>query len=377
VDDRFRISDADRDRVAATLCDHFAAARLTSEELDERLTAMLNAKTFGDLHRVLADLPEPAAVLRQADNFPPGCGGLERGYRRLLAFYPARYRRVHEEEMLAVLMTAAPDGKHRPGIADATDLIWGALRVRCQPQRGGAAPVWRDALAVLSVILPVMLLLLYTVQETRALQSVPGAFSNGFPLWALQGLTAPLAMVALALLRLHRGAALAAVALLAWLVYVTGWPGWSLVYGTANAYILLALGLQIVAVASSPGPRRGLQLLTWKHAAFVVLATLAVSTSTITSYPATLIVIAVISAVMALASSLGRWLLVLLAIPAWPFFASPFATPWAPLLRLDPALSYITQAYLPPLTLLALAVVTARRESVRSSWSPPASRRLI
>jgi hypothetical protein len=368
VDDRFRISDADRDRVAATLCDHFAAGRLTSEELDERLTAMLNATTFGDLHRVLADLPEPAPVLRQADDFPPGCGGLERGYRRLLAFYPARHRRVHEEEMLAVLMTAAPDGKHRPGIADATDLIWGALRVRCQPQRGGAAPAWRDALAVLSVILPVILLLLYTVQQTRALQSVPGAFSYGFPLWALRGLTAPLAMVALALLRLHRGAALAAVALLVWLVYVTGWPGWSLVYGTEDAYILLALGLQIVAVTASPGPRRGLQLLTWKHAAFVVLATLAVST--ITSYPVTLIVIAVISAVMALASSLGRWLLVLLAIPAWPFFAPPvFAAPWALLLRLDPALGSITQAYLPPLTLLVLAVVTARRESVRSSWS--------
>jgi hypothetical protein len=174
-------------------------------------------------------------------------------------------------------------------------------------------------------------------------------------------------MVALALLRLHRGAALAAVALLVWLVYVTGWPGWSLVYGTEDAYILLALGLQIVAVAASPGPRRGLQLLTWKHAAFVVLATLAVST--ITSYPVTLIVIAVISAVMALASSLGRWLLVLLAIPAWPFFAPPvFAAPWALLLRLDPALGSIAQAYLPPLTLLVLAVVTARRESVRSSW---------
>ena len=377
MDDLFRIPEADRDRVAATLCDHFAAGRLTAEELDERLTAMLNAKTFGDLRRVLAGLPEPAPVLRQAHNFPQGCGGLERGYRRLLAFYPARYRRVHEEEMLAVLMTAAPDGKHRPGIAEATDLIWGALRVRCQPQRGGA-PAWRDALAVLSVNLPVILLLLYTVWETRALQSVPGAFSYGFPLWALGGLTAPLAMVALALLRLHRGAALAAVALLAWLVYVTGWPGWSLVYGTEDAYILLALGLQIVAVAASPGPRRGLQLLTWKRAAFVVLATLAVAVSTITSYPVTLIVIAMIGAAMALASSLGRWLLVLLAIPAWPFFAPPvFAAPWALFLRLDPALGYITQAYLPPLTLLVLAVIAARREWVRSSWSPPASRHVI
>src|SRR5207302_7906103 len=172
---------------------------------------------------------------------------LERGYRRLLVFYPAAYRRIHEEEMLAVLMTAAPGGKRRPGIAEAADLILGALRVRCQPSRNGAEPAWRDALAVLSVILPVIVLLIYTVRETQTLPSTPGAFSYGFPLWALQGLTAPLALGALAMLRLQRVAALASVALLIWLVYVTGWPGWSLVYGTADAYTLLALGLEIVA----------------------------------------------------------------------------------------------------------------------------------
>lgn len=69
MDDRFRTSDADRDRVTALLRDHFAAGRITAEELDERLTATLNAKTFGDLHQVLADLPGPA--LRQANRLPP------------------------------------------------------------------------------------------------------------------------------------------------------------------------------------------------------------------------------------------------------------------------------------------------------------------
>ena len=62
MDDRYRTSDADRDRVAGLLRDHFAAGRITSEELDERLTATLNAKTFGDLRRALADLPEAAPV---------------------------------------------------------------------------------------------------------------------------------------------------------------------------------------------------------------------------------------------------------------------------------------------------------------------------
>jgi len=370
MDDRYRASDADRDRAAALLRDHFAAGRLTPGELDERLTATLNAQTLGELRRALADLPAPESGLHHGQRVPLRAVALERGYRRLLVFYPAWYRRAHEEEMLAVLMTAAPAGKQRPRIAEAADLIWSALRIRCQPRRDGAGPAWRDALAVLSVILPVILLLLYTVQEAQALQSVPGAFSYGFPLWALQGLTAPLAMAALALLRLQRAAALAAVALLTWLVYVTGWPGWSLLYGTADAYILLALGLQIVAVAASPGPRRGLQILTWKHGALIAICTLAVST---TAYPVTLIVLTVICAAMALASPVGRWLLLLLAIPAWPFFIPVFLmTPWD--VDLPSGLGVIGQAYLPPAALLVVFVIAARRRSLRSRTHHEAGR---
>lgn len=59
VDERTRASDADRDGVTARLRDHFAEGRLTRDELDERIAAALNARTFGDLRRVLADLPEP------------------------------------------------------------------------------------------------------------------------------------------------------------------------------------------------------------------------------------------------------------------------------------------------------------------------------
>lgn len=59
MDERIRISDADRERVTARLRDHYAEGRLTLSELDERITATLNAKTFGDLRPVTADLPEP------------------------------------------------------------------------------------------------------------------------------------------------------------------------------------------------------------------------------------------------------------------------------------------------------------------------------
>ena len=63
MDDSIRVSDADRDRVTAQLRDHFAAGRITPGELDERLSAALNAKTFGDLRRIMADLPGPVPAL--------------------------------------------------------------------------------------------------------------------------------------------------------------------------------------------------------------------------------------------------------------------------------------------------------------------------
>jgi hypothetical protein len=74
MDDRIRVSDADRDHVAARLREHFAEGRLTPDELDERITAALNAKTFGDLRRVLTDLPEPAPVPSQAAQRPQWAG---------------------------------------------------------------------------------------------------------------------------------------------------------------------------------------------------------------------------------------------------------------------------------------------------------------
>ena len=62
MDDRMRVSDADRDGVTARLRDHFAEGRLTQGELDERVTAALSAKTFGELRPLTADLPGPVPV---------------------------------------------------------------------------------------------------------------------------------------------------------------------------------------------------------------------------------------------------------------------------------------------------------------------------
>jgi Domain of unknown function (DUF1707) len=387
MDDHFRTSDADRARAVATLRDHFAAGRLDAAELDERLAAALNAKTFGDLRRVLADLPEPGQA-EQPGRLPPDTGGLERGYRWLLACYPAAYRRVHEEEMLAVLMTAAPSGKQRPGIAEAADLIWGAVRVRCQPSRSSAEPGWRDALAVVSILLPLIVFITTAVQVAGVLPAIlDGApFRNMFPLWLLTQFTGPLVLLALSLLRLQRIATRATVALLIGLAYLAALSylaggadpvGVSLIAG--GPYIMLALGLQMAAVTASPGLRRGLQLVTWKYVALTVIAAVAVA---ITSYPWTLVVIPVICAAMALTSSLGRWLLVLLAIPLGPYVAVPFlyVIAWGPHMRLyvaglmsTGALGQLGQACVLAAVFLGVFVVAACRESLRSrKLAPPA-----
>jgi hypothetical protein len=55
-----RASDADRDAVLAELSEHFQAGRLTSDELEERTGQALQARTFGDLARLTADLPSSA-----------------------------------------------------------------------------------------------------------------------------------------------------------------------------------------------------------------------------------------------------------------------------------------------------------------------------
>jgi Domain of unknown function (DUF1707) len=70
INDRMRIADSDRDQAAAQLRDYYAEGRLTSEELDERITAALNARTAGDLRRVMADLPSPA-VAQPGPGVPP------------------------------------------------------------------------------------------------------------------------------------------------------------------------------------------------------------------------------------------------------------------------------------------------------------------
>src|SRR5258706_11589301 len=97
-----------------------------------------------------------------------GEGALERRYRRLLAWYPAGHRRAYGEEMIGVLMAAAPGGARRPGLAGAADLVRGGLRARFRAGvRWFAGTDWPGALAVCSVPVPVILAGYFTAEWLR------------------------------------------------------------------------------------------------------------------------------------------------------------------------------------------------------------------
>lgn len=53
-----RASDGDRDRVAAALREHMAEGRLTVDEFNERLERVYRSRTYGELAKITADLPE-------------------------------------------------------------------------------------------------------------------------------------------------------------------------------------------------------------------------------------------------------------------------------------------------------------------------------
>lgn len=77
-----RVGDAERDAAAAELREHFASGRLTQDEMSERLEQAFAAKTRGDLHALMTDLPDSTGWPPEAH---PGSAGYgwQRGSRRM------------------------------------------------------------------------------------------------------------------------------------------------------------------------------------------------------------------------------------------------------------------------------------------------------
>jgi hypothetical protein len=256
---------------------------------------------------------------------------LERRYRRLLAWYPAEYRRAYGEEMIGVLMAAASDGSKRPGLAGAFDLIQGGLRARLQAGwRTLASADWSDALAVCSVAVPVILLGYFVSQGLFFLHVFVGSphVEAGNAL-----IVAAIAAPPLLALRFRRTAALVAFALAGWItVYALGgispdWGGYWVIYGLAvSASLALLLGAAALALAG--GPRRAADILTRRSWLVLIGAgiTMGVIHPYLWSRPTWLAAVIVIGVLALVAAGLAltipgpaaRGLLLLLAAPAYP-----------------------------------------------------------
>ena len=65
-----RASHDDRDRVVELLRVSAGDGRLTAEELDERLEVAMTARTYGELAKLVADLPEAGSVARSVAGSP-------------------------------------------------------------------------------------------------------------------------------------------------------------------------------------------------------------------------------------------------------------------------------------------------------------------
>lgn len=84
MNEHLRISDADRDRAAARLADHYAEGRITTDEHAERLDAIWTARTGADLRPIFEDLPLPVAPPPVRQHHRPG-----RTRGRGVPFWPA------------------------------------------------------------------------------------------------------------------------------------------------------------------------------------------------------------------------------------------------------------------------------------------------
>ncbi|TYL45774.1 DUF1707 domain-containing protein [Nocardioides sp. BGMRC 2183] len=100
---QMRIGDVDRRRLADFLRAASTQGRLDAEELDERLAATTEAKTYGDLVPIVIDLPGYAGVVEPSDD-DTGAAGLE----RYEGYAPDVHPRPEPSTKAASVPTGAP-----------------------------------------------------------------------------------------------------------------------------------------------------------------------------------------------------------------------------------------------------------------------------
>jgi hypothetical protein len=204
---------------------------------------------------------------------------LEARYRRLLIWFPPEHRHEHCQEMAGVLLAAAEAGRVRPGRAESWNLMLGGLRVRLRPGRALVdGDGWRDALAIFSVVMPILVLAGTAAIELSNVAQL-GNWNDEIAFVTVIRLSiyGQLLTVPLVLLGLRRCAVVATCGLVVMAGCVAAWAAarWLVVghmsptYGAFGSYVLVGGALELVALLASPGPRRGRQLLRGRRWAYV------------------------------------------------------------------------------------------------------------
>jgi hypothetical protein len=236
-------------------------------------------------------------------------GRLEGGYRRLLRWYPALYRKRHEEEILGVLMAAAQPGQRRPGTRDSLDLLWSALKIRIRMTlRGADSQPWAAALAMVGVLLPLLMLLLkltdFLAEGTRqgfgtpadilvGAYGNPGAYAHSFQINpystavtsnVTDALTAgPLPALILAVLVClgwRRAAAVFAAFVPLAFLGISLTSGYTLLAGPRGDVTLYAYGLEALILITASDAARGWRALPWRPSVLLAAATVAAGIGT-------------------------------------------------------------------------------------------------
>jgi hypothetical protein len=327
---------------------------------------------------------------------------LERRYRRLLAWYPQPFRSQQEDEILAVLMAGAGQGQSRPRLAEAVDLIKSAVGMRLWPPRSGPnrrdladglaafsvlAPLFLLAVGVLQVALPYHLPQIpFLVERFGAPSEIGGASLLRVPLF---GIAAGCEMIiaVFVLLGMRWLALVTLCASVAYWAASRGWVPWvpyPLQLITAGVYLL-----EMAALLFSPGPRRGRELVGWRHGTVLLLAAGAfqgfalwyaataspfvfpVSRPVSLWYLAAGTFLAVAGLALAVVFRLGRYFLLLLAAASYPCAAQLVSSHFGGELLGMPTPGHLTVLFLPPV-LFALGIVfaTTARPRIRIPARP-------
>lgn len=300
---------------------------------------------------------------------------LEQRYRRLLSCYPAGHRAAYGEEMIGVLLASAPSGQRRPGLTETFDLFRGGLRVRLRALTTGSPdPGWRNALALTSLLSPLLLVSLLPHQNLGWIASL--SWFSARPALALGGIGMLVLPAALGLAGARRAGAFAAVAVLIWFMVQAGIGG--LLNDPRVAAYSVSLVIQAVALAAGPGPRQALRLVTrggvllalpWILTAAYTGGLIATSYAVPRPVDFAVILIVALAGLVALAKPGGRRVIMLtVAIPASAFAVTLLTSVNVQFYEMSFAAAMLA-LYLPPLMLGGLAYLAARR-SAGSAGSP-------